>query len=153
MRGTRGIGAALLALASVVLVISFLPVLVPVGSLAAASRAGLRGTCHQRPERSFDVGGVPLGACARCTGLHLGGMLAGLLLVVRPRTRSSAALAAVATVALGADVTAGILFASWDHPWLRFASGVMLACSVLPWAVASGRDALAAPMLRAEPVA
>ena len=34
--------------------------------------------CHQRPERSFFVGGQQLPVCARCTGLYLSG-LAGMV--------------------------------------------------------------------------
>jgi len=37
--------------------------------------------CHQRPERSFQLEGVPLPVCARCTGLYAGASL-GLLAVV-----------------------------------------------------------------------
>lgn len=36
-------------------------------------------TCHQMPERSISIGGVPQAVCARCSGLYLGG-LAGLWL-------------------------------------------------------------------------
>ncbi len=32
----------------------------------------LHPVCHQIPERSFHLHGVPLAACARCTGLYLG---------------------------------------------------------------------------------
>ena len=32
--------------------------------------------CHQRPERSFFIGGRQLPVCARCTGLYLGAALA-----------------------------------------------------------------------------
>ena len=32
--------------------------------------------CHQRPERSFFIGGQQLPVCARCTGLYLGAALA-----------------------------------------------------------------------------
>lgn len=35
--------------------------------------------CHQRPDRSLLLGGLPMAACARCTGLYLGGA-AGLVL-------------------------------------------------------------------------
>ena len=35
--------------------------------------------CHQRPERSFAVGGTPMPVCARCSGLYLSGTLGALL--------------------------------------------------------------------------
>lgn len=34
--------------------------------------------CHQLPDRSFAVGGVPLAVCHRCTGIYLG-LFAGAL--------------------------------------------------------------------------
>ena len=37
--------------------------------------------CHQRPERSFFVGGQQLPVCARCTGLYIGAALAGPLAI------------------------------------------------------------------------
>jgi uncharacterized membrane protein len=132
---------ALFLLASAVLAISALPALMPFSPLAWASRTALAATCHQRSERCFALDGVPLAACARCTGIHAGAAVAGLLLALRPRTRSGAALAGVAVVALAADVAAGILHPAWDHPWLRFLSGAALACTVLPWAVATGQAA------------
>jgi uncharacterized membrane protein len=70
---------------------------------AAAVYAGAAGICHQRPERSFHVGGRQLPVCARCFGLYIAGA-AGALLAwgsrVRPgeRTRIVLALAAAPTV-------------------------------------------------------
>ena len=46
----------------------------------AALMEGFRFVCHQLPDRSFTVGGVPFALCHRCTGL-LAGLLAGALLV------------------------------------------------------------------------
>jgi len=62
-----------------------------------------RYICHQRPERSFFVGGKQLPICARCTGLYAGAALAALLVlfVAAPLTSARArrllALAAVPT--------------------------------------------------------
>jgi len=39
--------------------------------------------CHQRPERSFDTGGVPWPVCARCTGLYLAAPFGALLALGR----------------------------------------------------------------------
>jgi uncharacterized membrane protein len=53
----------------------------------AASRV-----CHQRPERSFHVGGTQWPVCARCAGLYLAAPL-GVLLAAVGRVRRRAALA------------------------------------------------------------
>ena len=52
--------------------------------------------CHQRPERSFFIGGTQIPVCARCTGLYAGAALgvlvaAGGLLAQRPYGRTIAA--------------------------------------------------------------
>jgi len=39
----------------------------------------LSAICHQMPERSFHLGGLPLGVCSRCTGIYAG-FVTGLLL-------------------------------------------------------------------------
>lgn len=45
----------------------------------------LSAVCHQMPERSFHLDGLPLGVCSRCTGIYAG-FIAGLL--VYPFARS-----------------------------------------------------------------
>ncbi|HEU4479653.1 MAG TPA: DUF2085 domain-containing protein, partial [Pyrinomonadaceae bacterium] len=35
--------------------------------------------CHQQPERSFFIAGLPFAVCARCTGLYIGFALAAVL--------------------------------------------------------------------------
>jgi uncharacterized membrane protein len=47
---------------------------------AALVYLGASVICHQRPERSYHLAGVPLPVCARCTGLHAGAAI-GLLVV------------------------------------------------------------------------
>lgn len=39
--------------------------------------------CHQRPERSFETGGVAWPVCARCTGLYLAAPFGALLALGR----------------------------------------------------------------------
>lgn len=45
--------------------------------VASALYEGFSSVCHQRPDRSFHYLGLPLGVCARCTGIYAG-FLAGL---------------------------------------------------------------------------
>ena len=41
---------------------------------------GFQAVCHQLPDRSFAVGGVPLALCHRCTGIAAG-LVAGVFAV------------------------------------------------------------------------
>jgi uncharacterized membrane protein len=54
---------------------------------AIVYQAGSR-ICHQRPERSFHIGGTQMPVCARCFGLYSGGA-AGLVLAWGLRRRWS----------------------------------------------------------------
>lgn len=68
--------------------------------LAAGVRAGMAGdpswfttvvylsagrVCHQRPERSFETGGVQWPVCGRCAGLYLAAPIGALAALVRRR--------------------------------------------------------------------
>lgn len=103
---------------------------------ALVSRAALAGTCHQRPERSFVVRGEPLAACARCSGLHAAGLAGGALLLFLPGTAGARwprprRLVLFGLLPLGLDVGAGLAWTSWDHPWLRAATGLLAGCAIL----------------------
>jgi uncharacterized membrane protein len=62
---------------------------------------GAAGGCHQRPDRSFFIGGYQFPVCARCTGVLLGQAAAVIMLVLKkvPSSIVSAALLLV----MGAD--------------------------------------------------
>lgn len=81
--------AALLFLAGTVAV----PLLESVGvGGARLARLCYAPLCHQKPERSLEIGGSTQAVCARCSGLYLGGVLGLLagavpLLGRRPRPR------------------------------------------------------------------
>jgi uncharacterized membrane protein len=47
--------------------------------IGLALERGFALVCHQRPERSFWIYGVPVAVCARCLGIYLGAAV-GLLL-------------------------------------------------------------------------
>jgi uncharacterized membrane protein len=86
------------------------------GTAIAIFLAG-RHVCHQRPERSFHLSGVPMPVCARCTGLYAGlpvGFAAGffsrrLRSAARTRPRSWVLAAAVPTLAsVGLELVSGL---------------------------------------------
>ncbi|HVR44871.1 MAG TPA: DUF2085 domain-containing protein [Thermoanaerobaculia bacterium] len=77
-------------------------------SIAAATvYASASRICHQRPERSFHAGGVPLPVCGRCAGLYLSGALGALLAwaPLRRRRLSGADRLLLAAAALPTAVT------------------------------------------------
>lgn len=102
--------------------------------------------CHQLPARCLAVAGVTMPACARCSGIYFGVLLAAASyalpgkrrLFLRNPSGGAAALAAVATVPCAADLFAGSvgyplfpgngarfvasLFAGWGA-WILLAGG------------------------------
>lgn len=123
------------------LVLDVLPVLAP-GEWGSAARLALATTCHQQPERAFAWQGIPLAACARCVGLHAGGIPAALLALglgasLARQARVFRWAIAASAVLLASDVAAGVLLGSWNHPVLRAVTGLLFAASVLSWALAT----------------
>lgn len=53
----------------------------------AAVYAASSRICHQRPERSFHVAGLPLPVCARCTGIYLSAAIGALAVWAAARPR------------------------------------------------------------------
>lgn len=94
-----------------------------------------RLTCHGRIERCFELFGVPMPICARCTGIYLG-MLAGLFafrLIPRLRERVMRIIAIVALVPLGLDgVTQLLGFRESVNP-LRVTTGVIAGLAFGLW--------------------
>jgi uncharacterized membrane protein len=48
-------------------------------AFSATVYAGSSRICHQRPDRSFHLAGLPTPVCARCAGLYFAGALGALL--------------------------------------------------------------------------
>jgi len=114
--------------------------------------------CHQLPARCFTVAGVTMPACARCSGIYLGVLLAAAFYAVPGRrrlflhypSRGAAALAAVAAGPCAVDFFFGwggyplfagngarfvaSLFAGWGA-WVLLAG----AATRLRWGVAPER--------------
>lgn len=118
---------------------------------AVGASLALSPTCHQRPERALTLGGLRLNSCARCTGLHVGGLLAGLALLSGLRVRRDVGILLVLTSlgAMALDVAAGLLWAQWDHAVLRLVTGMSVALAVGCAAVGE----LESPLMHDEPVA
>lgn len=66
-----------------------------------AMEIGAMGGCHQRPDRSFFIGGYQFPVCARCAGVFLGQAAAVVMLILRKRIPP--AVAAVLLLTMGAD--------------------------------------------------
>jgi uncharacterized membrane protein len=74
--------------------------------------------CHQRPERSFHLHGHQLVVCARCTGLYLSALSAGLLALTigAAAMTASRARAWLGVAALPTVITVGLELGGLAHP-------------------------------------
>jgi uncharacterized membrane protein len=126
---------AALLLGAVLVSLEAVARLAPASPAGAAARVALRPACHQRAERSFAVAGVALPACARCTGVHLSAF-AGALAAWALGRRVKWTHAACAGALLAVDAGTGIVSPSWDHPWLRFTTGLVAGAAVFAAAAA-----------------
>ena len=107
-------------------------------AVALTVYASASAICHQRPERSFDLFGVQMPVCARCTGIYVGAAVAAIAVAVasiRGRTRWPAW--AIALASTGPSLAT--LVYEWtigDMPsnWIRAASGAPMG-AVVSWLV------------------
>ena len=77
--------------------------------------------CHQRPDRSFRLGGVQMPVCARCAGVYLGGAVGTLLASVRRRKdgrRARVTTPALRWVLLGAAIPTVVSVMAEFGGWL-----------------------------------
>ena len=86
--------------------------------------------CHQQPERSFFIAGLPLAVCARCTGLYAGFVLTTLLYPLFTSLRGSnppeRKWLFIAAAPLAIDFGLGFL-GIWENThWSRFLTGALL---------------------------
>ena len=115
---------------AVVLALAVLPPFVA-PPVRAALAHGFHLVCHQLPDRSFAVGGVPLALCHRCTGV-VAGLLGGALLVpLVGRLRSALVryerpllVAALALAAADWLLGAGVVWT--NTPASRFLTGALV---------------------------
>jgi uncharacterized membrane protein len=127
------LGVALLATAFVMGIVVF-PLLQDLGlPQAGYGRLLYTPVCHQMPERSLSVDGHPLGVCARCSGLYLGGLLGlylGLAFLIRRNLRPRPVWLAIAALPTLIDVLVpriGLVgLANLPRLWLAVPLGVLL---------------------------
>lgn len=104
-----------------------LPPFLPVGVRAGLMQA-FHAVCHQLPERSFHISGIPLAVCHRCTGIYAGllvGALSFPLLSVFDETlwpRSRAALG-LSLLPMAVDWTGDVLGLFTNTPLSRTLTG------------------------------
>lgn len=82
--------------------------------------------CHQRPERSFWIYGMPVAVCARCLGIYVGAAI-GLLLLTSHRAAVNFFAAIVALNLLDALAEFAGLHGNWSGA--RFLLGVLLGAA------------------------
>ena len=112
------------------------PLLIRYGQSQAESVLNLYSHfCHQILERSFVIGGTPLGFCSRCTGFY-GGLFWGSLTVATSRGRRSlglrisALLVAPALIDFWFDLSSLV----WGSNVLRCLSGLLAAIGMVRYA-------------------
>jgi uncharacterized membrane protein len=110
-------------------ILIILPTLLPPGWRQMVFLA-FEQVCHQLPDRTFHVHGLPLAVCQRCFGVYVG--LAAAMLVwpfVRQHAdalgRSTLAVLAAGTVPLGIDWALTVLGVWQNTPFTRTATGLL----------------------------
>jgi uncharacterized membrane protein len=135
---SRSLAAALTCLSLLwAIVILVAPFGLGEGSLAAwlvYDVAG--GICHQRPERSFHLAGVPMPVCARCSGLYLSGAAGALFAWLAPSGTTGLTGRTRAALALAASPTA-VTFGVEQVGLFPFSNGAR-AVAAVPLGVAAG---------------
>jgi uncharacterized membrane protein len=91
--------------------------------------------CHQQPDRSFFIAGLPLAVCARCTGLYAGFALTTLLYPLFTSLRGTnppeRKWLFIAAAPLAIDFGLGFI-GLWENThWSRFLTGALLGSVVV----------------------
>jgi uncharacterized membrane protein len=94
--------------------------------LAFALQRGFALVCHQRPERSFWIFGVPVAVCARCLGIYLG---AAIGLFLRTSRRLAIQLLMAAAILNLLDVVTELMGLHNNWMAVRFALGIALGAA------------------------
>lgn len=94
--------------------------------------------CHQMPERTIYIDGIPLPFCARDTGIYLGGAIALIYCIVRgklksdkvPSTRISVILALL-TVPMMIDAVSSYISIRQTDNTMRFMTGIFFGMPIV----------------------
>jgi uncharacterized membrane protein len=132
------------ALAAVSLLWAIAIVLAPYGLADGSVAAWLvyeaaGGICHQRPDRSFHLAGVPMPVCARCSGLYFSGAAGALgAWLLTPRAPDPGSGLRHARAVLGVSALPTVV--TFGTEWLGLAafSPAVRALAALPLGVAAG---------------
>jgi uncharacterized membrane protein len=122
-------------------------------AIALAIYIGGSVICHQRPERSFEVWGMQMPVCARCTGIYVGAAVAAIAVAIasiRLRSRWPAWSIAIAST-IPSIATLVYEWTTGDMPsnGIRAASGAPIG-AVVSWLVLRPFDAAQGRPERAE---
>jgi uncharacterized membrane protein len=100
--------------------------------------------CHQRPERSFHLFGLPMAVCARCVGLYVGAaIVAACWCLPRMDRDPGLLLPSQARMVLMAATLPTLVTLAWEWTagptpsnWVRAATGLVLG-GAIAWIVCS----------------
>ena len=111
-------------------------------AFALAVYAVGHAVCHQLPARSFQLWGVSLPVCARCTGIYLGAAASAIVIAIARRPSAEARSAKVdprLVLMVALAPTAATLVFEWTTGtmpanWIRAIAGLPLGAAVA-WAI------------------
>ena len=105
------------------------------GSIGGILYQAFSYVCHQQPERSFFIAGLPFAVCARCTGLYAGFALTTLVYPLftslRETNTPERKWLFIAAAPLAIDFGLGLLGVWENTHWSRFFTGALLGSVVV----------------------
>ncbi|MBI2892325.1 MAG: DUF2085 domain-containing protein [Deltaproteobacteria bacterium] len=147
--GTGGVVAlSRVALGALVLLAVGMPLWERLG-IGDAVRIAFGPYCHQRGDRSFELLGVVLPICARCTGLYVGAFVASIALplVRSPRTLVPLWVLFASAAPMAIDLGLEHLVGAAPNAAARLSTGLVLGAAavafLLPVLVRAGEEILA----------
>jgi uncharacterized membrane protein len=136
-RDTAIVAATLAAIATAILSLSVACTWAVAHGASMRWRMAFRLFCHGIPERCFDLWGVPMPICARCTAIYVGLALSLAAFWLLPRMTELAARMTllVAVVPLAADGLTQLVRLRESTNALRSATGVLAGIAFGLWAL------------------